>query len=182
MKKIIFITGNAGKLKEAQSILPEIVGKSIDLPEIQEIDAQKIISAKLEEARIRHKDIYIVEDTSLYFNCLNGLPGPLIKWFLESLGDQKLAEIALKLGNPKAEARTLIGYIDEKGRKSYFEGKIKGKIVLPRGKEGFGWDKIFLPDGYNITFGEMTREEKNKISMRKIALKKLTRFIRQIAK
>jgi non-canonical purine NTP pyrophosphatase (RdgB/HAM1 family) len=177
MKKIIFITGNAGKLKEAQSILPEIVGKSIDLPEIQEIDAQKIISAKLEEAFKHHKGAYVVEDTSLYFDCLNGLPGPLIKWFLESLGDKKLAEIALKLDNAKAEAKTLIGYIDEKGQKSYFEGKIKGKIVLPRGKEGFGWDKIFLPDGYSITFGEMAREEKNKISMRKIAFKKLAKHL-----
>lgn len=177
-KNIIFITGNKAKLAEAQSIIPGIVNKEIDLPEIQETDARKVIEAKLLEARKHHSGEYIIEDTSLYFNCLNGLPGPLIKWFLEKLGDKKLSEIVENLGDDNAEAKTIIGYIDEKGGIEYFEGSIKGKIVQPKGENGFGWDKIFIPDGFNKTFGEMTKEEKNIISMRKIALSKLADYLR----
>ena len=175
-RKIIFITGNKGKLKEAQSIIPGIVGKAIDLPEIQEVDARKVIEAKLKEAYKRRGGEYIVEDTSLYFECLNGLPGPLIKWFLEKLGDKKLAELAKKLKNTRAEAKTIIGYIDKKGKAKFFKGTIKGRIVSPRGGGGFGWDKIFMPDGFKKTFGEMTEDEKNKISMRKKALIKFAGY------
>jgi non-canonical purine NTP pyrophosphatase (RdgB/HAM1 family) len=175
-QKIIFITSNKGKLKEAQSIIPGVVGQSIDLPEIQEVDARKVVEAKLKEAYKRRRGEYIVEDTSLYFECLNGLPGPLIKWFLEKLGDKKLAELAKKLKNTRAEAKTIIGYIDKNGKAKFFKGTIKGRIVSPRGAGGFGWDKIFMPDGFKKTFGEISREEKNKISMRKKALIKLAKY------
>jgi inosine triphosphate pyrophosphatase len=177
MKKIIFITGNPGKLHEAKSIIPEIVGKDFDLPEIQETDARKVIEAKLMEARKHHKGEYVIEDTSLYLDCLRGLPGPLIKWFLEKIEDKGLAEIARKFGNYGAQAKTIVGYMDAKGRIKYFEGIVKGKIVKPRGEGGFGWDKIFLPNGHEKTFGQMTLPEKNKISMRKIAFKKLANHL-----
>jgi len=177
MKKIVFITGNKEKLAEAQSIIPGIVNKDIDLPEIQETDAKKVIEAKLMEAFRHHKGEYIVEDVSLCFDCLNGLPGPLIKWFLESMGDRKLFEIAKKLKNTKAEAKTFIGHINKKGEMKFFEGSIEGKIVSPKGPRGFGWDKIFMPNGYNKTFGQMTHEEKNRISMRKKALVKLAKYL-----
>ncbi len=178
MRKIIFITGNKGKLKEAQSIISGITAKDTDLPEIQEVDAKKVIEAKLKEAYKHHKGEYIVEDTSLYFDCLNGLPGPLIKWFLEKLGEKKLFALSKKFNNQKAEAKTIIGYIDKKDRTKFFEGKIKGKIVSPKGAGGFGWDKIFMPEGYKKTFAQMSQEEKNKISMRKIALQKFAKYIK----
>ncbi len=177
-RNIIFITGNKGKLSEAQSIVPGIIGKEMDLNEIQEIDAEKIIEAKLKEAYKHHKGEYIVEDTSLYFEALNGLPGPLIKWFLQALGDKGVAELVSKYENRKALAKTLIGYISENGVVEYFSGDIKGTIVQPLGDEGFGWDKIFMPDGYDKTFGQMSREDKNKISMRKIAFSKLAEYLK----
>ena len=59
----------------------------------------------------------------------------------------------------------------------FFEGSIKGKIVFPRGKNGFGWDRIFQPSGHNKTFAEMTKEEKFKISMRTVAVNKLKNFL-----
>ena len=176
-KQIIFITGNKGKLMEAQSILPQIVGKEIELPEIQEIDAEKIIEAKLREAYKHHQGEYIVEDTSLYIEALNGLPGPLIKWFLQTLGDEGLANLVLKYDNRKAVAKTIAGHINEQGETNYFSGEIAGEIVSPAGDGGFGWDKIFKPENFDKTFGQMTREEKNKISMRKIALEKLAAHI-----
>lgn len=177
MRIITFITGNKGKLEEAKAIIPEIEGKNIDLAEIQEINAERVIKHKLLEAYKYHKSEYIVEDTSLYFDALNGLPGPLIKWFLITMGDKKLAELCNKFKNSKAKAVTMIGYIDTNKNIKYFKGEIAGKVVNPKGKGGFGWDKIFLPDGYTKTFAEMTLEEKNKISMRKIALIKLLKYL-----
>jgi len=181
MPKIIFITGNKNKLKEAQGIIPDIIGKDIDLPEIQETNAQKVIEAKLQEAYKHQKGEYIVEDTSLYFDCLNGLPGPLIKWFLEKLGDQKLFELVEKYKNFSAQAKTIIGYINEQAEMRYFEGNIAGEIVQPIGDNGFGWDKIFMPLKTEKTFAQMTAEEKNKISMRKIAFKKLAEHLNKVS-
>lgn len=181
MKKIIFITGNKGKLKEAREILNEIdvVNREIDLPEIQETDARKVIEAKLTEAFRHHKGEYIVEDVSLYLDCLNGLPGPLIKWFLQKMGDKKLYELTKKYKNNRAEARAIIGHINKNGDIKYFEGSVKGKIVSPKGPGGFGWDQIFMPEGFKKTFGEMLPAEKHRISMRKIAFKKLAKHLKK---
>ena len=169
---LYFITGNKGKLAEVQSILGNVEGLDIDLPEIQELDAHKIIQAKLEEAQRHQKGEFIVEDTSLYFEAMKGLPGPLIKWFMKTVGNDGLYKMVEAFGNFNAEAKTIIGCSDKNGNVEFFEGNIKGIIVSPRG-EGFGWDPIFQPEGYNKTFGELSAEEKNSFSMRKIAIEKL---------
>ena len=173
---LYFITGNKGKLLEVQSIMDGIEALDIDLPEIQDIDAHKIIKAKLEEAQRYHKGRFIVEDTSLYFEGMNGLPGPLIKWFMKTIGNDGLYKIISTFGNFNAEAKTLIGYSDTEGKIEFFEGSIKGTIVSPRGI-GFGWDPIFQPEGYDKTFGELNPEEKNLFSMRKIAVEKLKQYL-----
>ncbi len=174
---IYFVTVNKNKFKEIKSVLPEIEQLDIDLPEIQELDPKEIISNKLLEAFNHAQGEFIVEDTSLYFDCLNGLPGPLIKWFLQSISNNGLAEIAEKLGNNKAEAKTMIGYAKSRDEIHFFEGAIKGRIVRPTGETNFGWDPIFVPDGYGKSFAEMGREEKNKISMRRQAINKLAEFL-----
>ncbi len=175
MKRIFFITGNKNKFREAKSIIPELEQLDIDLPEIQSIDAKEIIRSKLLEALKHKKAEFIVEDTSLYFDCLNGLPGPLIKWFMKTIGNEGLYKIAETFGNYNAEAKTIIGYF--KDNIYFFEGSIKGKIVAPSSGNGFGWDPIFKPEGSTKTFAEMTQEEKNSISMRRIALNKLKEFL-----
>jgi len=173
---LYFITGNKNKFAEVSAILPNVEQLDIDLPEVQDIDAKEIIKAKLLEA-LNHKQAeFIVEDTSLYFDCLNGLPGPLIKWFMKTVGNKGLFNIVKKLGNNRAEAKTIIGYAKNTDEIYYFEGIVKGGIVSPIGKSGFGWDPIFQPDGFLKSFAELTQEEKNKISMRRIALNKLKEF------
>lgn len=174
---LFFITGNKNKFEEAKSILPELEQIDIDLPEIQGIDAKLIIKYKLQEAWKHHKGSFIVEDTSLYLDCLNGLPGPLIKWFMETIGNKGLSDIAQKLGNAKAEAKTIIGYAGGDDSINFFEGSISGHIVPPQGDTSFGWDPIFKPDGYEVTFAEMDIKEKNKISMRRQAVEKLKEFL-----
>lgn len=176
---IYFITGNLGKLAEVKAIIPEVEQLDIDLPEIQELDPQAVIEEKLRSAQASHQGCFIVEDTSLYFAVLNGFPGPLIKWFLKSLGTQGIYDLLAKNGNLRAEAKTMIGYIDEAGQCHYFEGSIKGKIVEPRGSNGFGWDDIFEPDGFKQTFAEMSAVEKNQVSMRQQAALKLAAFLKK---
>jgi len=176
---IYFITGNKDKFNEAKAIIPEIEQLEINLPEIQDIDAKEIIKEKLLEA-LKHKDAdFIVEDTSLYLNCLNGLPGPLIKWFLKTVGNQGLYLMTEKFEDKSAEAKTIFGYAKNPKEIYFFEGSVKGNIVSPRGDYAFGWDPIFQPIGYEKTFAEIGKSEKISISMRAIALNKLKEFLKK---
>lgn len=177
MGDIYFLTGNENKLKEAREFIPEIQSLTIELTEMQSINPYEIIKHKLNEARKHHKDHLIVEDSSLYLESMNGLPGPLIKWFEKAIKLDGIAKLANLYGN-KAIAKCIIGYFDGSSIK-FFEGAINGKIVEPRGENGFGWDKIFIPDGYDKTFAEMTSEEKNQISMRKLAFQKLKESMKE---
>jgi len=99
---LYFLTGSKNKFAEIKAVLPQVEQLERDLTEIQELDPHKIIAAKLFEARTHHGNSFMVEDTSLYLDALNGLPGPLIKWFMKTFGGRGLYEIAYKMGNNKA--------------------------------------------------------------------------------
>ncbi len=161
-----------------KAVLPEVEQLDLELPEIQEINGQEIIKAKLREAFNHVQGELIVEDTSLYLDCLHGLPGPLIKWFLKAMGNDGLVNLAKKFGNDKAIARTIIGYARSQEDIHFFDGTMSGRIVELKGRSGFGWDPIFLPDGHKKTFAEMSWGEKNQVSMRTIALNNLKEFLR----
>lgn len=175
---LLFVTGNENKLKEASDILGfSVEGVSIELPEIQDIEVDKIIESKVRSAYEKIKKPIIVEDTGLYFEYMNGFPGALIKWMIKSIGDKGISNLLNLFENKKAYAKTSIGYFNGNEFK-LFNGTIRGKISeIPKGKNGFGWDTIFIPDGFEKTFAEMTNEEKNKLSMRKIAFEKLKKFL-----
>jgi len=145
----------------------------IQLEEIQEIDAHEVIKAKLIEAQRHHKGLLIVEDTSLYLDCLNGLPGPLIKWFEKTIGNEGLYEVAKKHNNFKAQAKTIVGYFDENSDLQFFSGTVNGNIVSSRGSNDFGWAPIFELEENGKTFAQMMDEEKNICSMRTIAFEKM---------
>lgn len=174
---LYFITGNKNKFFEAKQILGNIEHIDLDLKEIQDLDARNVIKAKLFEA-LKHKEgEFIVEGTSVYLNCLGGLPGPLAKHFLETLGLNKLVDITKKYNDNKAQVKSIVGYAKNKEEIYFFEGVVDGSIVPSRGDDGFGWDPIFMPNGYNQTFAQLGQETKNKISMRRIALGKLKEFL-----
>jgi non-canonical purine NTP pyrophosphatase (RdgB/HAM1 family) len=175
--KIVFLTGNKNKFEEARQMISDLEQLEVELTEIQGTDSKEVIVHKLKEGRKVVKGNFIVEDTSLCLECLNGLPGPLIKWFLKTIGNEGLAKIAESFGNTNAEAKVVIGLAKEDGSNEFFEGVAKGKVVKPRGETTFGWDPIFQPEGYDKTYAEMGPEEKNKISSRKIAFQKLADFI-----
>lgn len=173
---LYFITGNKSKFEEVTAVLPEVKQLDLDLPEIQSLDSLEVIAEKLKVAMKSQEGEFIVEDNSLVLNGMNGLPGPLIKWFLKSIGNEGLLKLANTFGK-EAEAKVIIGYASGNGNVEYFEGVVKGTIVEPRGNKGFGWDPIFLPAGEIKTYGEMELEEKNRFSSRRIAVEKLKKYL-----
>ena len=174
---LYFITGNKNKFTEAKKeMFPiELVQKEIDLIEIQSLDSKEVISHKLKEATKHFSGELIVEDVSFTLDAMNGLPGPLIKFFLNSIGRKGIYDLCKSFNNFNAEAKATIGYTDGK-EVLFFEGIVKGKVVEPIVESGFGWDSIFVPEGFDKTFAEMQLEEKNKISHRGKALKKFKEY------
>jgi non-canonical purine NTP pyrophosphatase (RdgB/HAM1 family) len=175
---ITFITGNPSKAKQLSLHLNLLVHhRKVDLPEIQSLDLLEIVTHKTRAAYELVKTPVLVEDTSLTFHALGKLPGPLIKWFLTELDNDGLAKILNGYTDRSAKAEVLFGLYDGNIMRT-FSGSINGTIAdTPRGETGFGWDPIFIPEGYNKTWGEMDAEEQKETSMRRIALKQLESFL-----
>lgn len=177
MKDLFFVTGNPNKAKEAENILGQRINQiDIDIDEIQAIDVEDIVKDKAKRAYQEIKKPVFVEDNGLYLKAWQGFPGALIKWVLKTLGNEKIIQF---LGNDdcSASAKVAICLYDGKNFQIFVD-EIKGQITTqPRGEHGFGWDPIFQPDGYEKTFAEMTADEKDTISMRKIALEKLKDYL-----
>lgn len=161
-------------MEEFRRFIPAIEQLKVDLPELQSLDPREVIGAKLRAAQEHKKDgLLLVEDTSLELECYKGLPGTLVKWFEQQLGLQTMAEQAAILDATAALARTIIGMVDENNKIYFFEGIVQGDIVPPRGDQDFGWAPAFQPAGMDRTFGEMTREEKDRHGMRGMAIRQL---------
>lgn len=178
MQKLTFITGNAAKAKYLSDYFHEPVDHmKLDLHEIQSLDLREVIEDKARRAYEIVKNPVLVEDVSLIFTGLKKLPGPLIKWFLETLGNDGLCKLLSQFEDRGAYAEVMFGICDGK-EVHVFSGDKKGTISeIPRGEAGFGWDPIFIPEGYEKTWGEMTDDEKHETSMRRIALEKMKEFI-----
>lgn len=172
---LTFVTGNQGKLKEVQAILggfATLDNIKLDLPELQGTDPLEIAREKAIVAWQRTQKPCMIEDTSLCFAALNDLPGPLIKWHLDKLGNDGLVKLLAAHDDKSAYAMCVFTVVDGPGRDDvrFYIGRCPGKIVAPRGPGGFGWDPIFLPDGKDKTFAELSGDEKNEISHRRRAL------------
>jgi inosine triphosphate pyrophosphatase len=188
---ITFVTGNAKKLEEVKRILQpdtskestsyyeyELTHRKIDLPELQG-EPIAIAREKCLAAAEKVQGAVITEDTSLCFNALKSLPGPYIKWFLESCGHDGLNKMIAAFEDKTAYAQTVVAFCPGPGHAPIlFDGRTTGKIVAARGKLDFGWDPIFEPDeGQGKTYAEMTKEEKDSISHRSRAFKQLSDYM-----
>ena len=179
MNKLFFITGSLEKFGEARLVIPSLERIDLDLPELQELDQKKIIAAKLEAAAKNGVENIIVEDTGLYFKSMgSALPGPLIKWFVKSIGNEGLISLGQAPGGAnEAYALTTIGYLASKDSAPvFFEGRLDGTIVQARGS-GFGWDAIFQPKDTLLTLGELTTVQKTELSHRGNAFRALAKFL-----
>jgi len=189
MMKLVFSTGNLNKANEIKSMLPE----DTELLTLKDLDLEDDIpeTAPTLEGNAKLKAKYVVEhynidcfadDTGLEVYCLNNEPGVLSARYA---GEQKSNEDNIKLllsrliekNDRRARFRTVIAlHLD--GNLHTFEGIVEGKIIHEkRGEKGFGYDPIFVPDGYDITFAEMSLNEKNMISHRAKAFAKMIEFL-----
>ena len=171
---LTFITSSENKLVEVERLLGQrLTRTSISLDEIQDIALEAVVIHKAQQAYAHVQRPVLVEDTGLTFAAWNGLPGALVKWFLSALGTDGLCRLLHGEENRSATASTLFAYYDGTVLRM-FPGTVVGSVPhSPLGSGGFGWDAIFQPLGSERTFAEMSAEEKDQFSMRRLALEQL---------
>ena len=157
-----FITGNQSKADYLARYLGLPVSHvKLDLDELQSMDLKEIVGHKVRQAYEKIKTPVIVEDVSLEFEALGGLPGPFIKFFIERLSFESICSM-LNDKNRKATAKCVFGYYDGETLK-LFEGAMDGEVAqTPMGDGGYGWDKIFIPSGCTQTRAQMNEAEYEK--------------------
>ena len=188
--KVLFASQNVNKVKEISKLLPEHIeiiglkdiGFTEDIPETAPtLEGNAVMKAKYLADKLDYP--IFADDTGLEIEALNGEPGV---YSARYAGEDKNAEknMALVLSNLKgvtnrnAKFRTVIS-LEINGENHCFEGKVEGQICEERsGVDGFGYDPIFKPNGYDQTFAEMSMEDKNKISHRGLAVSKLIKFLK----
>ena len=189
--KIVFATNNQHKLRELQQIL----GDKFELLSLSDINcfeeipetSPTIEENSLEKAEYVHKKYKtecFADDTGLEIEALDGRPGVYSARYagedknMEKNIEKILSELENK-ENRKARFKTVVSLILN-GEVYQFEGIVNGKIIKEKtGESGFGYDPVFMPDGYDITFAEMDAALKNKISHRGIAVQKLVDFLNE---
>ena len=189
MKNIVFATNNRHKLEEIRAI----VGHSFNILSLSDIGCYEDIAETAdsfeENALIKARYVYdkygydcFADDSGLEVLSLNNVPGVYSARFAGEPSDsakniEKLMLLMTGIKDRRARFRTCIALIYE-GIENLFEGCINGCIIETlRGNNGFGYDPLFQPDGYDLTFAEMTADEKNKISHRALATKKLVEYL-----
>lgn len=189
--KLVFATNNSNKLKEVQAMLSDIqllkltdINCTEDIPETSTTIAGNAIQ-KINYLTTNYKVDGFADDTGLEVEALNGEPGV---YSARYAGEDKSANANMNLlleklsvhNNKKARFITVIA-LNLNGEQHVFEGICEGKIIhQQRGNKGFGYDPIFIPNGFDKTFAEMTLEEKAQISHRGKAVRKLIRFLNQL--
>ncbi|MDQ3280104.1 MAG: non-canonical purine NTP pyrophosphatase [Acidobacteriota bacterium] len=177
-EKLILVSTNPNKGIEAERILGEpLLRVSLTLPEIQAATVEEITRYKLETAKTKGYKRLIVEDVSLGFDELGNFPGPYVRWLLEAAGGTGLAAMAYALNNRAAKAQCCVGYWDGKAVKLFVGETIGEILVQPRGDRHFGWDAWFQPAGSKKTFAEMEPDEKDAVSHRGHAYRKLAEYL-----
>lgn len=188
MLRLVFATNNAHKLEEVRAVF----GKTTEVLSLKDIncfeDIPETANTLEGNALIKARHIYekygydcFADDTGLEVDALGGKPGVYSARYAGEEQDSKknMQKLLAELGstaNRKARFRTVIAFI-EKGEVKYFEGKINGHITdTPSGNAGFGYDPVFVPDGFSQTFAELGSELKNKISHRALAINELKKY------
>jgi Ham1 family protein len=162
MKTVTFITSNQHKADALARVLDlSLAHRAVDLTEIQSTSLEEIVEHKVRQAYVVAKCPVLVEDVALEFAALGGLPGPFIKFFVEAPnGLENLCRMLDSFDDRSAVAACVFGYCDGQQVK-LFRAELGGVIAKhPAGNGGFGWDKIFCPDGYEgKTRAELTPDE-----------------------
>jgi len=174
--KLLFVTGNQGKADRLSEYLGiEIDHRKIDVEEIQSSDIKEVAKDKALKAYEIVGQPVLVDDVSLEFDALGGLPGAFVRWFVEDAGLQAMCDMIRE--NRKAVGRCVMCYYDGK-QVYYFEGKIEGSVSKnPRGDKGYGWDPIFIPSGYEQTRAELDDKDAKDIYLKIRKIDDLKKFL-----
>jgi XTP/dITP diphosphohydrolase len=187
----LFATRNSNKLREVKAILPNIEWLSPDdFPALKGIDPEETAATFQENARIKAVEygdtagvMTVGEDGGLAVDALGGEPGIRSARWIAGTAEDRNAELLRRLGsetNRRARFVAVVCYYDPKSKQlEYFEGVMPGQISLePRGQAGFGYNPVFIPDGYTQTFAELGDDVKNSISHRQKAFLKLAQWLK----
>ena len=186
--KLLVASKNRGKVKEIKEIYKGVIeilspiDIAVHLDILEDGSSLRDNSLKKALAYFRKTDICTIgEDTGLFVEALGGSPGVYSARYGGRGDESNREKLLLELeGIDRREAyfKTVIALVISEKWIEFFEGKVRGKITEEEiGKGGFGYDPIFLPEGYNKTFAQMSAGEKNNISHRKIALEKVFDYI-----
>lgn len=182
MRKIIFVTGNPHKVREADDILSR-VGITVEqnncgYPELQEDKLEAIAKFGAEWAANKLECEVMVDDSGLFIEALGGFPGPYSAYVFDTLGNERILKLMEGETNRSAVFRCVIGYCRPDEEALVFSGEVEGVIAKEiRGSAGFGYDPIFEVD--RMTFGEMKEEKKNRLSHRYRALIKFAEWLKE---
>jgi len=191
-RQLVFATNNAHKTEEVKNLLAgqyevlnlAAIGCTTDIPETADSFAGNA-SLKSHYVNDNYQLDCFADDSGLEVEALNNEPGIFSARYAGGRGDQANLQLVLQKleGQPnrKARFRTVISLLSN-GKEYFFEGVVNGTIrEIPTGTEGFGYDPVFEPEGYAQTFAEMSMEQKNQISHRAIAMRKLIAFLKEQA-
>ncbi|MFO8021340.1 MAG: non-canonical purine NTP diphosphatase [Perlabentimonas sp.] len=187
--RLVFATNNLHKLREVS----QIIGKKFQLLSLNDISCQEEIpedymtleenaSQKARYIFNKYRISCFADDTGLEVDALNGEPGVFSARYAgnQKNSDDNVRKLLNELKshtNRAAQFRTVISLIID-GNEKQFQGIVRGKIIRePIGSNGFGYDPVFVPDGYTNTFAQMGAEQKNILSHRALAVKKLTDYL-----
>ncbi len=187
--KLVFATQNEGKYNEVKKLIPSVI-RLLSLDDLNFCGEIEETGKTLKQnAKIKSDFIYknyntncFADDTGLEIDSLNGLPGVYSARFAGNNcksqdNIEKVWRLLTGYKNTNAKLKSVFS-LNINGKTFFFEGKIEGKIIYDqRGQNGFGYDSIFIPNGHKKTFAELDLIEKNKISHRSKALKKLIIFL-----
>ncbi|MEB3825599.1 MAG: XTP/dITP diphosphatase [Desulfurococcales archaeon] len=179
--RMAFITSNKHKLSEANSILKqynvELYIAGIEKIELQDDSLETISKNAAINAYNKIKSPLVTEDSGLFIESLKGFPGPYSSYTYKTLGVQGIIKLLEGMNNRKAYYEAVVTCVCPPFIE-VFKGRVYGRIAeAPRGSKGFGFDPIFIPRGYEKTFGELGEETKNKISHRARAFSALGEWI-----
>lgn len=177
MHRFLFVTHSQNKLAEAERFLDmKLQHYGLDLPELQSVDVEEVAVHKVKYAYSVLQRPVMVDDTGLYIDAWNGLPGALVKWFMQRVGDRGICDMMRGFAERTARAKTVLATIDDEVNLNIYVGTVEGTIAPePTGGGGYSWETIFIPNGSDRTFAQMTRAEKDHFSMRRTAFEALVR-------
>jgi XTP/dITP diphosphohydrolase len=177
IKQLYFVTSNENKLREARRILGVPIKQlKMEIIEPQLWDIREVSKEKAKQAYDRvHKPLF-VEDTAIYIHSLAGFPGPFISWVRQTIGNRGLLKLMEGVKDRRAETKAVITFYDGKMLKQ-FVGSVEGELAEAERGGGWGFDPIFVHNGYGKTYGELGEEKKNEISHRALAFKKFKKWL-----